>query len=119
MKAMNLVDMLQAVQDFRAQLGDWGVTSQGLWLIGTVAILLFVISLREVLSWYLRVQQVRDEVRSLRAQMTALQKTLDETRALMLENFDKIIEEENTATPGAPEAVKPDSSGPNRFRFDH
>ena len=77
---MNLDENLRSIQDLRAQLALWGITNHWLLIAGGVGLILFFFSLREVLSWYLRMQQVRDEVRELRAQMQVMQNTLNETR---------------------------------------
>src|SRR6266403_1832534 len=81
---INLDEVLQLIQDFRSQLDVWGVNSEGLWLVGGVAALLFILSLREVATWYFRVNQVRDEVRELRGQMMAMHAMLQETRDALI-----------------------------------
>jgi hypothetical protein len=77
---LNVDEILQMVQDFRSQLSVWGVNSEGLLVIGFVAAVLFVFSLREVVTWFFRVNQVRDEVRELRSQLILMQETLDEMK---------------------------------------
>ena len=122
---MNIDEILQTVQDLRSQLDTWGVTNEGLFFAGAIAVLLFVLSLREVLTWYMRVSQVRDEVRQLRAQMTLMQKTMLETQELIAKQFggeitkpltsDELLSSAKTIRP---QDSKSDSN-PTKFRFDH
>ena len=127
MKTMNLIEILQSLQDFRARLDDWGVTSQGLWIAGGIAVVFFFFSLREVLSWYLRMQQVRDEVRKLRADIGVLQRSLDETKSLILEQSElkaestvekKRVKKSALKSGTGADATATDATG-SRFRFDH
>ncbi len=117
MSDMNLSDILQLIQDVRSGLESWGITARGLWVAGGIAFLLFTLSLREVMSWFLRVHQVRQEVRTLRSEMVVLQQTVEELRDLLrtraseevaLNEAEEKMEAQKVATPG-----------PQRFRFDH
>ena len=122
---MNIDEILQTVQDLRSQLDAWGVTSNGLLFEGAIAILLFILSLREVLTWYMRVTQVRDEVRQLRAQMALMQKTMLETQELIARQLgaevtkpltsDELLSSAKTIRP---QDSKTDSN-PTKFLFDH
>lgn len=122
---MNIEEILQTVQDLRSQLDAWGVTNEGLWAAGAVAVLLFMLSLREVLTWYMRVQQVRDEVRQLRTQMTLMQKTLLETQELFAKQFGGEITKPLTSDEllSSAKTIRPQDlkteSNPTKFRFDH
>jgi hypothetical protein len=80
----NVDELLQHVQDLRSQLEVMGITSQGLWIVGGIAALLFIFSLREVLTWFFRVNQVRDEVRELRAQLITMNRAILETRDMLI-----------------------------------
>lgn len=122
---MNIDEILQTVQDFRSQLEAWGVTNEGLWAAGAFAVLLFILSLREVLTWYMRVPQVRDEVRQLRVQMALMQKTMLETQDLLARQFGEEIAKPLTSDEllsSAKTSKGQDSkneSSPTKFRFDH
>ncbi len=120
MTAMNFAEMLQMIQGLRDQLETLGVTPQGLWIALGVAFVLFVFSLREVASWYLRVNQVRSEVRALRAELMTVQKTLEEVRGFLQAGAaaDEATEKADKAETES-DSRKPDSSGSHRFRFDH
>lgn len=120
MTDMNLADLLQIIQGLRAQLENMGITAQSLWIALAVALVFFVLSLREVASWYLRVSQVRSEVRALRAELMTMQKTLDEVRGFLQSGAaaEDAVEKADEAEAES-ESRKPDSSGSHRFRFDH
>lgn len=109
MTDMNLSDILQLIQDLRSGLENWGITARGLWFAGGIALLLFILSLREVMSWFLRVYQLRQEVRTLRAEMLVLQKTVEELQEVLRhQTTEEKLEAPNVAT-----------TGTQRFRFDH
>ena len=122
---MNFEDILPAIQDFRSQLETWGVTTEGLWCAAVGAAVLFLISVREVSSWYFKVNRVRDEIRALRAQLVQLQSAVNEMRLIMTggspstaplkpEELVKIAEGmRDSGSGGAP------SDAPAKFRFDH
>lgn len=124
---INIDEILQAIQDLRSQLEVWGITNEGLWAAGAVAIFLFILSLREVLTWYLRIQQVRDEVWALRNQLAAMQKVLVETKDLLArqvgEDLPKLLTSDQLLSSAkmlnAQDLAKPDKSGSSKFRFDH
>lgn len=113
---MNWDNALQMIQEFRSQLDIWGVTNSGLLVAGGIAALLFLFSLREVATWFFRIHQVRSEVRELRAQMMAMQQTLEETRDLLsqtaLENEAEVPKKKDIV-------LKPEGTSGARFRFDH
>ena len=114
---MNLDEILQTVQDLRSQLDIWGVNSETLWIVGGIAAIVFVFSLREVATWFFKVNQVRDEVRELRSQMIVMQKMIAETR-------DFLIDPETSAPviPLKPEELVKIAEGMRetpKFRLDH
>jgi len=112
----NVDEVLQRVQDLRSQLEVMGITSQGLWAVGAIAALLFIFSLREVLTWYFRMNLVRDEVRELRAQLVIMNRAIMETR-------DMLINPSNVPVPPmkADELVKiaQGMREAPKFRLDH
>lgn len=72
--------ILKATQEFRSQLESWGVTTDYLIYVGLGAFLLFIVSLREVLGWYLRTNALRAEIRVLGEQVYQMQQSLDQIR---------------------------------------
>lgn len=76
---MNLFEILKGLQEFRSTLEAWGLTSGILWTAGFIALVCLAFSTREVLGWYLRTNQLRDEVKALRRQIDQLQTALDKT----------------------------------------
>lgn len=128
---LNIDAILQAVQDWRGQLEDWGVNNQSLYVIGVVAAVLFLLSLREVSAWYFKINKIRDEVRELRGQMSDLQILLRETRDSMRgatgplltpmkpDELLKIASEMRDGTDNAALKKKDVGSPTTKFRFDH
>jgi hypothetical protein len=109
---MELATALKSAQDFRSQLALWGVSPEFLAAVGGAALILFLLSLREVLGWYLRTHHLREDVRALRAQIMALQGDLREVRDMVADL------EPEAAAPGKSE---PASATPaaTQFRLDH
>lgn len=109
---MTIEYILDAIQNFRSALDQWGVTAETLIAVAFLAGILFVLSLREVMTWFLRVHTVRDEVRGLRAEIAELKS--------MLASRPSVIEIEAPAPGIQPEAQKKDDEKPAKaFRLDH
>lgn len=116
---MNAEDTFNSISDLRAWLEGVGVTTQGLVIVALMAAVFFIFSLREVLSWYFKVQHLRSEVRQVRNQVNELQKSLEQMHGLLLAKTTTPIENETTAemqTASSSPAVTSDSK---RFNFDH
>jgi len=75
--------ILNFLQDARAQIDTWGITTTHLTIAGVVALIFFFLSLREVLGWYLKTHVLRDELIQTRQQLSLLQKTLEEIRIVL------------------------------------
>lgn len=126
---MNAESNLKSIDDLRAWLESMGVTTQGLLIVAAVAALLFVLSLREVLSWYLKVQHMRSEIRAMSAQVSEMQKSLEQMREMLMlqvttpSNEDSIPEvvkfDAESAASGASEDKKSATEPGKRFSFDH
>lgn len=119
---LNMDSILQTIQDLRSQLEIWGIDNEALLVLGGVATVLFVLSLREVATWYFRVNQVREEVQSLRAQIQSMDATLKEI-ALTLRAPQ--MAEDLTIPPlgkedllKIAEGMRKEAPAP-RFNFDH
>jgi hypothetical protein len=104
---MPVDQILQAVQDFRAHLTQWGINSTWLWIIGGLAALFFMMSLREVAGWFLRIHQMRNEMRALRLQISELQHMIEDCRSPAQE--DDSVE--------SAKGLSDDKL--SKFRFDH
>lgn len=104
---MNLFETLKLLQDFRSQLEIWGVTSTYLWAAGFASLFFLALSTREVLGWYLRTNQLRDEVKAMRGQLTDMQKMLEK------------MGETQIAATKRDEAQEPEESDPKAFRLTH
>ena len=120
---LNMDSILQTIQDLRSQLEVWGINSESLMVMGGIAAVLFVLSLREVATWYFRVNQVRDEVNSLRAQISTMDAALKEI-ALTLKD-PQMAKDLNTPPLGKEdllkiaEGMRKETPRSKRFSFDH
>ena len=69
---MTIFEILRDIQDARARIELWGVNFRGLALIAGAALIVFLISLREILSWYLKINVLRRELRDIKGELAAL-----------------------------------------------
>lgn len=69
---MNVFEILHAIQDARAQLTVWGLSTDTLVLIAAAALVVFLFSLRELLSWYLRLGQIRRDLTEIKSRLDEL-----------------------------------------------
>lgn len=84
---MNIEQIFESIQSFRTQLDQWGITGESLIAIAVVAGVLFMLSLREVLVWFVKVQHLRDDVRELRGEIQLLRSALEKTTAAQAESL--------------------------------
>src|SRR5688500_15496579 len=109
---MNIEYVLKVIQDLRAGIDQWGVTTETLIAVAGLAAVMFILSLREVLTWFLRVQALRDDVKHLRREIAEL-KTIMREKPL-------VIEEEVVVDTATPEVKKKDEEKQVKaFRLDH
>jgi hypothetical protein len=109
---MTIENVLEAIQNFRTQIDQWGVTAETLIAVAFLASVMFVLSLREVMTWFLRVHTLRDEVKGLRKDISEL-KTMIAARPLVIETEVPAAEEP------APVKKKEDEKPSKTFRLDH
>lgn len=103
---MNLEPYLNAIQTLRAQMDHWGITTQFLIFAAVVALTIFLFSLREILSWYFKVNDLRGEVRQLSNKVQMLNESIEE------------LHDRLSGT--APQPLTPSQSEPpTHFRLDH
>ena len=100
---MNFESLLLFLEDTRALLERSQITPTALLVTGLIAAVFFLLSLREVVSWFLKVSLVRVEVRRLRKQS-------DEMLIMMTEIREALITRDSSVQP--PAAVE-------RFPLDH
>lgn len=73
---MTIEMFLKIVQDARAFIEQWGITAETLIAVTVVASICFLFSLREILSWFLRVHALRSDVKGLRKDIAELKELL-------------------------------------------
>ncbi|MGE3684153.1 MAG: hypothetical protein AB7G93_20725 [Bdellovibrionales bacterium] len=112
---MNFTSILSGIQDVRTQLDSWGVSTNHLILIAGVALIFMVFSLREVLTWYLRVHHLRAEVREMRSQLEELHRLVSQNQELL----KKSPPEQRARAVEPVDAPELDVSRPALFRLDH
>lgn len=105
---INWAELVTAVQQWRAQLEVWGINYDALLVIGSLAIVLFLISLREIVVWYLRIGQLHEQMRTMHDQLIYIRNTLEEAKILIqMPDVSKEKEEPLKAAPG------------KKFNLDH
>lgn len=102
---MNFETILNGVQNLRDQLDTWGLTNQLLLVAGLVSFVLLLWSLRELASWFFKVQALRGEVRDLHVK-------LDRALELLANQQPPVVVE---VPPAAAEVKKVETP----FRLDH
>lgn len=77
---VNWSELLNDVQDIRAALETWGITYEVLICIGISALALFLISLREIVVWYLRISQMQDQLAKMSRQLAEIKTSVDNVK---------------------------------------
>lgn len=77
---INWAHLLDEVQDLRSALEQWGVTYEILICLGVSAFALFLISLREIVVWYLRISQLHSQMQKMSQQLNQLQSSVDQVQ---------------------------------------
>jgi hypothetical protein len=120
---ISLQNIFDAVLELRSMLDVWGVTSQTLLIAGGIALILLMLSLREVLAWYLKISDLKSQMTVMSQEIVRLQDMLADTRSLLLQSREEELEEavaksEVPNVSSASEEAKP-ANRSHRFRFDH
>jgi hypothetical protein len=108
---IKLESVLTWIADLRAQLGDWGVTNSVLIAAAVVATIFALLSLREVLLWFLKIEHLRGEVKALRSEIRALKGVIEQTQTRLFG--------EETSENLLPLNGKKGSAEKSNFRFDN
>ena len=69
---MNLFEILRDVQDARARIAQWGLSFGTLGLLASGVLVVFLFSLRELLAWYFKINQLRRELREIKTELQKL-----------------------------------------------
>jgi len=84
---MSIEAILKLIQDSRESIDQWGVTTQTLIAVAFVAGIFFILSLREVMTWFLRVHALRDDVKSLRKDIAELKALINQKPLVIEQDF--------------------------------
>ena len=103
---MNLETTLASLENAQTQLASSGFSLKTLLAVGAVALLLFFLSLRQVMIWFLNIHRLHGEIRQLRAEIQAVQTSVNALG-------NRLNSESPRLTPEASEEK------PSRFRLDH
>lgn len=107
---INWAELLLTIQQWRAELEALGVTYDTLIVVGALALALFLISLREIVVWYLRIGQLHDQMRVMHDQLIYIRKTLEEAKILIQMPPEIRADEKEEPAKPAP---------PKKFTLDH
>ena len=69
---MSVFEVMHGIQDARAQIAAWGLSLDSLLWIAGLAALAFLFTLRELLGWFLRLGEIRRDLRDIKAQLATL-----------------------------------------------
>ncbi|MGE3760457.1 MAG: hypothetical protein AB7H97_22015 [Pseudobdellovibrionaceae bacterium] len=115
---MSIDSVLLAIENFRSQIEQWGISNEALWIAGVVAAILLVISLREVLTWFLKIQTLTEDLRALRREVKDLKRFMEVAREVK----EIVMNQKNDGVSPAVIEASPEETGKapaKRFPFDH
>lgn len=123
---INWTELLDEVQDFRSALEAWGITYEILICLGISALALFLISLREIVVWYLRISQLQAQMYNMSHQLQRLQTSVDQVQVkqdVQIAQVAQIAEPQKPKVPvfqDSPEKEEePQKAVPKKFSLDH
>lgn len=109
---INWAELLLIIQQWRAELEAFGITYETLMIVGALATALFLISLREVVVWYLRIGQLHEQMRVMHDQLIYIRKTLEEAKILIQMPADMRAPDKEKEEPVQ-------KAPPKKFTLDH
>ncbi|MGE4133022.1 MAG: hypothetical protein AB7F86_15380 [Bdellovibrionales bacterium] len=110
---MNWLQLLEDVQNWRAELSAWGIDYPVLLGIGGLALVLFLMSMREIVVWYLRIYKMQSQLDRLCQQVDGLRQSLDQANSILQsQGFGEI-------RPAEPEASPAEKAKSKKFSLDH
>jgi len=121
---MKANDILKGLQELRTTLDAWGVTNLALWITGFVALTIFILSAREVLTWFFHLTDMRREIRQVKEELRELQGLVLEAKSILLETSSRevkaveAIRDQLESAQDVESEAEGKKSAP-RFRFDH
>jgi hypothetical protein len=116
---MSIAHMLLWIQETRTMLENLGITPGLLVAAAVVAFLLFVVSVREVLGWYLRLHKLQSQMAATQAQIVQIQTQVAELHQHLLgDEASSPAKTSSTAITAASTDATPDGDR-TLFRLDH
>lgn len=115
---MSIDSVLLVIEKFRSMIEQWGISQEALWIAGGIAAILLVISLREVLTWFLKIQTLTEDLRSLRREVKDLKRFMEVAREVNEIVMNKKVEE-SVPTAVIEPAEDLGKAPTKRFPFDH
>jgi hypothetical protein len=115
---MSIDSVLVAVENLRSLIEKWGVSNEALWVAGAAALVLLFFSLREVLTWFLKIQNLAEEMRSLRREVKDLKKFMEVAREVHEIAMNQKTDS-STEAMIAPIAEEEGKTPGRRFPFDN
>jgi hypothetical protein len=98
------IDVLGLLEIFQTKLAEAGFSVKTLLILGGVALVLFVLSARQVMLWFLKIHHLRNEVKHLHQKIDSLHIAINELRG---------------GGPHEPTPLRPEEKKESRFRLDH
>lgn len=115
---MSIDSALVTIEYLRSLIEKWGISNEALWVAGAVALVLIFFSLREVLTWFLKIQSLAEEMRGLRREVKDLKKFMEVAREV-----HEIAMSQKTGAPAepmiAPISEEEGKAPGRRFPFDN
>jgi hypothetical protein len=109
---INWTQLLDEVQNLRALLETWGVNYEILIGLGIAAFALFLISLREIVVWYLRLSQLHAQMAKMSQQLTQIQSSVDQVQ-VQTQKTGPVFKESTQEAEAATATAK------KKFNLDH
>lgn len=116
---MTIDTVLLAIENFRSMIEKWGISGEALWVAGAIALVLFVFSLREVMTWFLKIQAIAEDLRALRKEVKDLKQFMTVAREVNEIVMSQKADEAAMTAAAAPAAAETEKAPSKRFPFDH
>jgi len=116
---MSIDSVLLAIENFRSLIEKWGISNEALWVAGGLALVLLFFSLREVLTWFLKIQTLAEDLRSLRREVRDLKQYMEVAREVHEIAMNQKAGETTESVIVAQAAAEEEKAPVRRFPFDN